>query len=53
MSGPARPPLYKPERASRPREMCGDTNPDLARRPGVVCSTIGRWIGESLRRAGD
>ena len=44
MSGPARPPLYKPEHASRPREMCGDTNPDLAGCPGVACSTIGQWI---------
>jgi hypothetical protein len=31
MSGPGRPPLYKPEHASRARELCarGATNPDL------------------------
>jgi hypothetical protein len=46
MSGPGRPTLYKPEHASRARELCarGATNPDLAGRFGVARSTIGLWI---------
>ena len=46
MSGPGRPTLYKPEHASRARELCarGATNPDLAGRFGVARSTIGQWI---------
>ena len=46
MSGPGRPTLYKPEHASRARELCarGATNPDLAGRFGVVRSTIDLWI---------
>jgi hypothetical protein len=46
MTGPGRPTLYKPEHASRARELCarGATNPDLAGRFGVARSTIGQWI---------
>ena len=46
MSGPGRPTLYRPEHASRARELCarGATNPDLAGRFGVARSTIGQWI---------
>ena len=46
MSGPGRPTLYKPEHASRARELCarGATNPDLAGRFGVARSTIDLWI---------
>jgi transposase-like protein len=46
MTGPGRPTFYKPEHASRARELCarGATNPDLAGRFGVARSTIGQWI---------
>jgi transposase-like protein len=46
MSGRGRPTLYKPEHASRARELCarGATTPDLAGRFGVARSTIGQWI---------
>ena len=46
MSGPGRPTLYKPEHASRARELCarGATGHDLAGRFGVARSTIGQWI---------
>ena len=46
MSGPGRPTLYKPEHASRARELAarGATNPDLAGRFGVARSTICQWI---------
>jgi hypothetical protein len=46
MSSPGRPTLYKPEHASRARELCerGATNPDLAGRFGVARSTIDLWI---------
>jgi hypothetical protein len=42
MSGSGRPTLYKPEHASRARELCarGATNPDLAGR----FSTIDLWL---------
>jgi hypothetical protein len=50
MSGPGRPTLYKPEHASRARELCatGATNPDLAGRFGVAPGTIGLWIATHL-----
>jgi len=50
MSGRGRPTLYKPEHASRARELCarGATTPDLAGRFGVARSTIG---GEELEAA--
>ena len=46
MSGPGRPTLYRPEHASRGRQLCarGATNLDLAGRFGVARSTIGQWI---------
>jgi hypothetical protein len=46
VTGPGRPTLYKPEYASRARELCarGATNPDLAGRFGVARSTVGQWI---------
>ena len=46
MTGPGRPTLYKPEYASRARELCarGATNPDLAGRFSVARSTIDLWI---------
>jgi hypothetical protein len=48
MTGPGRPTLYKPEQASRARELCarGATDPDPAGRFGVAGSTIGQWIAK-------